>query len=649
MTTLCYIEKDDSYLMMHRTVKKNDVNKDKWIGVGGHAELGESPEECLLREVKEETGYTLTSWRFRGLVTFVTEAENSKTVEYMEYMCLYTADGFTGEPIACDEGELAWVKKEDVLHLNLWEGDKIFFRLLNEDEPFFSLKLRYVGDTLAEAVLNGKQMELFEERSGDGTPTGTIVERGVAHSEGRCHGTAHIWIARANEKSGCEVLLQKRSAWKDSNPGCYDISSAGHLSAGDTYLEGALREIGEELGIHAEAEELRDLGLLEKVSHGVFYGKPFHDHEVSAVYLYTKPVEAEKLHLQESEVEAVRWMDLKECQKAVREGSIPNCIDIRELEMIEKSTTPYVYNDSNYKRVQYTRYADDFIIGVIGSKADAEAIKKDVKIFLQKALKLEMSDTKTKVTHTGDRARFLGYDITVSRVQTLQKASNGRVQRCQTGVVKLYVPREKWVGKLIEYKAMKIKINENGKERFVALHRGKLVNQSDIEILARYNAEVRGLYNYYTIANDSFKIGRFANVMKYSMYKTFACKYKTNVHEIKRRYCRNELFTVAYETRQGMKTTTFYRDGYKRKECATKFDNVSELPQFSKYAKTNTLKQRVERHTCELCQKDCRNLVIHQVKKLKDLKGNTEWVLLMRKRRRKTLVVCPECHNLIHS
>ena len=337
------------------------------------------------------------------------------------------------------------------------------------------------------------------------------------------------------------------------------------------------------------------------------------------------------------------WDSLSEEEKKIR------CKNLKKLEMIEKSTTPYVYNDSNYKRVRYTRYADDFIIGVIGSKADAETIKKDVKIFLQKALKLEMSDTKTKVTHTGDRARFLGYDITVSRVQTLKKASNGKVQRCQTGVVKLYVPREKWVGKLIEYKAIKIKINENGKERFVALHRGKLVNQSDIEILARYNAEVRGLYNYYSIANDSFKIGRFANVMKYSMYKTFACKYKTNVHEIKRRYCRNDLFTVAYETRRGTKTTTFYRDGYKRKECATRFDNVSELPQFSKYAKTNTLKQRVERHTCELCQKDCRNLVIHQVKKLKDLKGNTEWVLLMRKRRRKTLVVCPECHTLIHS
>lgn len=322
---------------------------------------------------------------------------------------------------------------------------------------------------------------------------------------------------------------------------------------------------------------------------------------------------------------------------------------LKKLEREEKSITPTIPKDADYKRIQYTRYADDFLIGVIGSKQDAEKVKQDVKTFLWETLKLEMSDAKTKVTHTGDRARFLGYDITVSRSQNLKKKADGRVQRCQTGVVKLLVPREKWVGKLIEYRAMKIKINENGKERFVALHRGKLVNQRDIEILARYNAEVRGLYNYYSIANDSFKIGRFANVMKYSMYKTFACKYKTNVHEIKRRYFVNDLFTVAYDTKSGRKTTTFYKDGFKRKEKATKFDNVSELPQFSKYAKTNTLKQRVERHTCELCHKDCRNLEIHQVKKLKDLKGDAEWVLLMRKRRRKTLVVCPECHSLIHS
>lgn len=337
------------------------------------------------------------------------------------------------------------------------------------------------------------------------------------------------------------------------------------------------------------------------------------------------------------------WNDLTDEEKKVRIQKL------KELERIEKSLTSYVYNDKNYKRVQYTRYADDFIIGVIGSKKDAEAIKEDIKIFLQNTLKLEMSDSKTKITHTGDRARFLGYDITVSRAQTLTKTDNGKTQRCHSGVVRLLVPREKWVNKLIEYKAIKIKINENGKERFLAIHGGKLVNRSDIEILARYNAEVRGLYNYYSIANDSYKIGRFANLMKYSMYKTFACKYRTNVHEIKRRYCRNDLFTVAYEIKQGTKITTFYKDGFKRKGFATKFDNVSELPQFSKYVKSNTLKQRVERHTCELCHKDCRELEIHLVKKLKDLKGQTEWERLMKQKRRKTLVVCPECHKLIHS
>lgn len=184
----------------------------------------------------------------------------------------------------------------------------------------------------------------------------------------------------------------------------------------------------------------------------------------------------------------------------------------KHLKMLEKQTrqlTPTEPLDETYKRIQYTRYADDFIIGVIGSKADAEQMKADVGRFLREELDLEMSETKTKVTHTGDRARFLGYDITVSRSQDLKKSAGGYKIRSNAGVVKLLVPREKWVGKLLEYHAIKIKINENGKERFVALHRGKLVNQSDIEILARYNAEVRGLYNYYAIANDSFKIGRF--------------------------------------------------------------------------------------------------------------------------------------------
>ena len=153
LTTLCYIEKDDSYLMLHRVSKKHDVNKYKWIGIGGHFEENESPEECLLREAKEETGLTLTNWSFRGIVTFISEGWDT------EYMCLYTADGYEGEMIPCNEGVLEWVKKEDLLKLNLWEGDKIFLKLLQENAPFFSLKLAYKGDQLEEAVLNGKKLK----------------------------------------------------------------------------------------------------------------------------------------------------------------------------------------------------------------------------------------------------------------------------------------------------------------------------------------------------------------------------------------------------------------------------------------------------------------------------------------------------------
>ena len=153
LTTLCYIEKSDSYLMLHRVSKKHDVNKDKWIGIGGHFEENESPEECLLREAKEETGLTLTSWKFRGIVTFISEGWNT------EYMCLYTADGYEGEIIPCNEGVLEWIRKEDLLKLNLWEGVKIFLKLLQENAPFFSLKLAYKGDVLTEAVLDGKRLK----------------------------------------------------------------------------------------------------------------------------------------------------------------------------------------------------------------------------------------------------------------------------------------------------------------------------------------------------------------------------------------------------------------------------------------------------------------------------------------------------------
>lgn len=151
-TTLCYIEQDGSYLLLHRTKKEHDFNKDKWIGVGGKFEDKESPEECLLREVKEETGLTLLSWRWRGIVTFVSD-------EYpTEYMYLYTSSDFTGELSDCDEGELEWVPRAKIFSLPLWPGDRIFLRLMQEGEPFFSLKLSYREDRLISAALNHREL-----------------------------------------------------------------------------------------------------------------------------------------------------------------------------------------------------------------------------------------------------------------------------------------------------------------------------------------------------------------------------------------------------------------------------------------------------------------------------------------------------------
>ena len=330
LTTLCYIEKENCYLMLHRVKKEQDINKNKWIGVGGHFEEGESPEDCLLREVFEETGLTLTSYRFRGIVTFC--SENYPT----EYMCLYTADGYTGTLTECTEGELAFVAREEITKLKLWDGDRLFLELLKEERPFFSLKLCYHEDgTWYRAVLDGRELELFDICDEKGEPTGEVMERGMVHHYGKMHRTAHIWIVNRMPDGSYQVLLQKRSKKKDSYPGCYDISSAGHIHAGDSYLPSARRELAEELGIEAGEEELQLIGYHRADLRTSFYGKPFLDQEISAVYLYEKPVRITDLILQESEVEGAVFFELEEALSRVRNGTLPNCIYEDELQMVK--------------------------------------------------------------------------------------------------------------------------------------------------------------------------------------------------------------------------------------------------------------------------------------------------------------------------
>lgn len=303
--------------------------------------------------------------------------------------------------------------------------------------------------------------------------------------------------------------------------------------------------------------------------------------------------------------------------------------------------------DRKYRRLQYVRYADDFLIGVIGNKKDSLKIKNDIKIFLESELKLSLSDTKTLVTHSNKFARFLGYDITVSRNRKLMKSRNGIKNKLQSYKVKLYVPKDKWVGKLREYNAFKIIKHKDNKEYWRPQSRGELINKENIEIISKYNSEIRGIYNFYCLANNATVLHNFSYVMEYSMYKTFAAKYRKTKTAIIRRFSLNGEFGINYRTKSGIKRAVFYNQGFKRKYIPLPF-NADILPENIKYDHPKSIIGRLKAGMCELCKCKTNQIQMHQVKKLKDLTGIKEWEKVMISIRRKTLALCPSCHTKLH-
>ena len=337
------------------------------------------------------------------------------------------------------------------------------------------------------------------------------------------------------------------------------------------------------------------------------------------------------------------WQSLSESEKKERAGIL------RQLREKQRSVPSKAYGDEAYKNLQYVRYADDFLIGIIGSKEDAEALKTDLAAYLSEKLCLTLSVEKTKITYSANRARFLGYDIAISKSQEVLTRKDGTKARGYSGAVKLYVPHEKWEAKLREYGAIRIKKDKiTQKEHWKAIHRPKLINRTDIEILYKYNAEVRGLYNYYSLACNACAIGKFSSLMKYSMLKTFANKYRTTVSKIKKRYVKNGNFTVPYKTKGGTKESVYYNKPFIRLNHPN-FGQVDVLEPYKKYDRPNRLAGKLRAKTCELCGVKCDDVEIHQVKRLKDLMGVKMWEAVMLKNRRKTLAVCPACHGEIHA
>lgn len=303
--------------------------------------------------------------------------------------------------------------------------------------------------------------------------------------------------------------------------------------------------------------------------------------------------------------------------------------------------------DANYRRIQYVRYADDFLIGVIGSKSECQAIKADIKEFMTEQLGLELSDEKTLITNAKDKAKFLGYEIFVRSKAFMHKDSKGVMKRFGNGSVLLHVSMDTAKAKLLEYGALRI-AKEGNQDIWKPKPRGFMIGNKVEDIVAQYNTEIRGFYNYYAIANNISTIGHsFGYIMEYSMYKTIAQKLNLTMSQAKLKFLKDKKFIVPFTGKNGeVRYRIFYDGGFKRKEpfngsIVDYIPNTAFVPKLS-------LMERLKTGTCEICGKKG-NLIMHHVRNLNQLKADSPWNAIMIKKRRKTLAICESCNEVIQN
>ena len=303
--------------------------------------------------------------------------------------------------------------------------------------------------------------------------------------------------------------------------------------------------------------------------------------------------------------------------------------------------------DADFRRMQYVRYADDFLISVIGSKSECETIKADITQFMREQLKLELSDEKTLITHAQDKAKFLGYEIFIRKSDAVKRNKDGVLKRDFNGAVVLTLNSAVIQKKLTEYNALEVR-NIDGKDIWWSKPRRYMTPMKPEDILAQYNAETRRLFHYYSLAaNVSKECASFAFIMKMSMFKTLGWKLNTSARKVRQKYQKDKDFVIPYNDAKGkQKYRVFYNEGFKKRNAQFDVD-YDKLPQ-TMYVPYPSLVERLKDGRCELCGKEGK-VVMHHVRTLTKLKGNNEWEKLMLKRHRKTLVVCEDCNSMIQN